>query len=224
MDPITTAIENSIANINTESDSTPAEAPGSVETAADAGNGDGDQNETAPVTDSAEVPDPTAQKPSETPTDKSKADPADKDDLLKELTYTGKRENRLPHSRVRDLVAKARTQTAAEWEGKLKEHTTRLSEYEQVVGRVGQLEDVMFNEPDRFIEILKTRIPGYAERLAAHAAAQGSPDADMPQPDVRLTDGSSTYSVEGLKRLLAWQAEQVEQRVEQRYKPRRSSM
>lgn len=80
-------------------------------------------------------------------------------------------------------------------------------------------------EPKAFLEKLSGYDPRYKTFLEtpaapAHAAV---PDAKMPEPDVVLNDGSRTYSLEGLQKLLEWNTAQVESRlmpkVDERLKP-----
>lgn len=130
----------------------------------------------------------------------------------------------------------------------LPELQTKVSDYETRLDRVGEFESVMANEPERFLPML-AKIPAYREffelvewaynaRQATQqpAGATQQPQAGgnlpqpsatagdgMPEPDEELSDGSRVYSMDGLKQLLAWNAQQVESRVtkqvEDRYRP-----
>ncbi len=150
---------------------------------------------------------------------------------------TGK-ENRLPHSRVKSMVMKAEQEAAnkakAEYEPKLAEVTAKVSAYESRLGQVAQFEQVMANDPQRFLGML-SQLPAYkpffdwvaqvqnqAPAQAQQPQGQGQaqdPAGAMPQPDQQLSDGSWVYSMDGLQKLLNWQAQQVEQRVSKRYEP-----
>lgn len=119
----------------------------------------------------------------------------------------------------------------------------QVKDYETRLETVGQFEDIMVNDPTQFLTKL-SQLPayqqffqfvenaynalqaGYYQQPPTGVPAQGQPPAQtedaMPEPDETLTDGSKVYSLDGLKKLLAWNAKQVEGRVsnqfEQRYK------
>jgi hypothetical protein len=175
------------------------------------------------------------------------------------------RENRIPYSRVKKITEKAATEATSEIAeavlgrklnpgekaldvvkqhvAQLPELTTKVTDYESRLERVGQFEEVMANDPDRFLPML-AQLPAYADFFAfvnraieaqnagqplqSNGAAQNQLATEltgdgMPDPDQELEDGSKVYSMDGLKKLLAWNANQTEQRVvkqlEQRYKP-----
>jgi hypothetical protein len=131
--------------------------------------------------------------------------------------------------------------TVKAYVARIPEMEAKVTDYEARLDNVGRFEEIMANDPDQFLGLL-AKIPAYTEffnmiedlynkaqgtqapagDLATQAAATPPPD-DMPQPDEQLADGSMSYSMEGLKQLLAWQAKQVEERVtrqvEERYQP-----
>lgn len=183
-----------------------------------------------------EVPSPTAVKTDFKP---------DFDKLIgvSQRTSDG-RENRIPYSRVTKIVGKAvkdahtvwekthltpTTARAAEYEAKVKDYETRLE-------RVSQFESVMVNDVEKFLGMLST-LPAYKPffarieqafsgqpaQIGQPAASAAAPEDQMPQPDQTLSDGTTVYSMEGLKALMDWQAKQVENRVtkqvEERYRP-----
>lgn len=186
------------------------------------------------------------------PAGKSSDAPVEDDDedslFSKRYGVTGKSvtggENRIPYSRVKKIVAKSEKEAAAklkaELEGtytpKLAEFETKVRDYEERLGKVAQFEHILENDPKQFLTML-SQVPAYKEffayidRLSAGQGAgrpnpspgnAGIPEG-MPQPDVPQPDGSSVYSMEGLQKLLEWQAKQVEDRVQkqvtQRYAP-----
>lgn len=173
--------------------------------------------------------------------DKTKKEPEDFDKKYGlDPTYPSGRENRIPYSRVKQITKKAVKDARKEWEAehtpKFQEYETKVKDYESRLERVGRFEQVMMNQPDRFLEML-SKVPAYSrffkavedafagkfEEGAPSTGGAAAPTSDMPQPDQTLSDGSKVYSMEGLKSLLEWQAAQVEQRVtkqvEERYKP-----
>lgn len=150
------------------------------------------------------------------------------------------RENRIPYSRVKKIVAKAekdaetrlRKELETSTTPKFTELETKVKDYEGRLERVAQFEQILEQQPREFLGML-AKHPAYKEffEFVERAAQQGqtaeaptqAPVSDMPQPDQKLEDGSMVYSMEGLQKLLEWQSSQVEQRtikqVEQRYKP-----
>lgn len=158
----------------------------------------------------------------------------------------GERENRIPYSRVKSIVAKAEKEAKdvafKEYEPKLQEATTKLSQYEGTLQEVAKFEQVMTTDRDKFLGML-SQVPIYkdffdqyrqlvefyqnAQTPAAgtQAAATGQPaEGDgKPQPNEQLADGSWVYSEDQLDRLMEWRERQVEARItkqiEDRYKP-----
>lgn len=161
------------------------------------------------------------------------------------LTITG-RENRVPHSRVKQMVEKTRKETEdrvrKELEGattpKITEYETKIKDYEERLSRVSQFENIIENDPRQFLDML-SKVPAYKqffEYIGQLAAAQQGTqptqqphlsDAGMPQPDQTLSDGSKVYSMEGLRARDEWLAKQIEERavtqaetrLSQRYAP-----
>jgi hypothetical protein len=131
---------------------------------------------------------------------KEEPKPLADDDLGPEKDKHG-RENRLPHSRVKVMVSKAEergyTKAKTEYEPKLQEVTTRTKQYEDRLEAISNVETIMFDHPDKFIEILPTLNPRYAEILMAAKKAQ--------QEEAPVLDGTP----EALEKRLAWEREQA---------------
>lgn len=145
----------------------------------------------------------------------------EKEHGIKAKTADG-RENRLPHSRVVKITENAVKKVTST----LKEaHAAELKQRDDHIARFGEVEQVMFNDPDSFLEVLKT-IPGYAERLKPAAPVQTHTNTPPP-PDAENADGSKGYSPAGLQALLDWvRTDAVEQatakaeaRIAKRYEP-----
>lgn len=190
-------------------------------------------------------------------------EPQDEFERLAGMTQMGVagRENRIPYSRVKKITEKAvsdlaevavgRKLTAGEKAidvvrahvAQLPELQTKITDYEARLSTVGQFEQVMANEPQRFLQML-AKLPAYSDFFALvekayyqqPGVAQPDPNAAtvqpqlpatgeeaMPEPNEELEDGTKVYNMDGLKSLLAWQARQTEARVskqiEERYKP-----
>lgn len=147
----------------------------------------------------------------------------------------GDRENRIPYSRVKSIADNAVKKAVEPFQTELKtakdqltQYEAKVTDYEQRLTAVAQFEQVMQSDPTRFLNILN-QIPAYREIFAslqsqaAQTANSGNPSDQMPEPDTQNADGTQSYSMEGLKKLLDWQAKQVETRVtgqvESRYRP-----
>lgn len=121
----------------------------------------------------------------------------------------GQRDNRIPYSRIRKIVANAKTK----WSEKLTgEHTKELSARDEQIkanaerqAQFDAAEKLIASDPDRYIQLLGQIYPdkykGFtkAEVKAAVAAAQEKPQE--PQPDVKYEDGSLGYSPEQFAKL-----------------------
>lgn len=152
--------------------------------------------------------------------------PAEVDELAKELGLEGARrpdgrEQRIPYSRVKEMIEKKLQKATTEWEAKAKEHTDRLSTYEQERQHYATVQQMIEHQPEAFLQALAQANPAYRRFIADAGAIKAPVDApaSMPQPDVDIGNGQRSYSVEGLNKLLAWQAQQVEQKVTQRFAP-----
>jgi len=165
---------------------------------------------------------------------------------LQSQSVTG-RENRIPYSRVKKIVARAEQEATAKAkkdleatpQPKLVEYETKVKDYEDRLGKVAQFEQMIEFQPKEFLNFLST-IPAYKEffdhiNQLATAQQQAQPKteeayldpATMPQPDEKLSDGSMVYSLAGLAKRDEWLARQIEAkalaaaeaRIAQRYKP-----
>jgi hypothetical protein len=135
-------------------------------------------------------------------------------------SHTNGRENRIPYSRVKKIVENAEKAAITPLQTKVTEYEGKLKAYEAGFNRVAQFEHTMLNEQPKFLQML-SQIPAYqpffraVQELQSQAQkqAQTQPqvvDNDpMPQPDA---DG--TYTMDGLKGLLDWQARQVRAQVQ----------
>lgn len=168
---------------------------------------------------------------------------SEEDDFLSKLgvqskSFTG-RDNPIPYSRVKKIVAKAKAEAkeaaVKEFESKygtekLQPLETKVRDYEDRLTKVAQFEQVLEHDPDTFLQYL-SQIPAYAPFFQAvrdlYAKSSGGaaeapadkntfvddPSDPMPQPNKPQPDGSRVYDLEGLNQLMAWQSRQVEKRV-----------
>lgn len=194
----------------------------------DASTSDDQSSETAEVASPAA----TAQKAAEAGDDFSKKFG------IASQSVTG-RENRIPYTRVKKIVEKNERDTIArvtkeledKYTPRVTEYETKVKDYEGRLERVAQFEQILENDPKQFLSML-SNVPAYkpffdfitkaAKTVQPQSEIPAVPDG-MPQPDQALADGTSVYSMEGLQKLLQWQAENVEKRVtaqvSQRYAP-----
>ena len=156
-----------------------------------------------------------------------------------------KRVNSIPQPRVKQMIAKKEkaliatiakelgiTKAEAELQledvlGGLKERGTKITDFETRFQGIDAVESIMANDPDRMMEMLGTLNPGYKQyakqlQQAAQAAQQVDTDPE-PEPDYDLGNGQKTYSLEGMRKLRAWERRQgvkeMEAKFADRFKP-----
>ena len=129
------------------------------------------------------------------------------------------RENRLPHSRVKQMVSKAVKDTEATYTPKIQEFEAKVADYEGRLQKVAEFENLMVNDSTKFLQLLN-QLPQFQELLRPVFQPQVQQeqvytpqDDGMPQPDYELSDGSKVYSMEGLKQLNTWNREQARREV-----------
>ena len=247
------SVDTSSDDVSTDTSSVEASSETPTETAQDA-------SET--TQDASTGYDTTA--PGNAPTEPS-SDPKDPFEELAGVPKVGigGRENRIPYSRVQKITERAVSNAIETALGRklnpgekgvdaikttlarVPELEAKTSDYESRLEKVGQFEQVMANDPDRFLQMLE-RLPAYKEFFSfvrnalqgggtpeQGAQAQAQPTqvddlAEMPQPDEELPDGSRVYSMEGLNKMLAWRdsrvASQVRKELAQEFEKRYSPM
>jgi hypothetical protein len=244
-DVITDSVNDAVADSELEVETPEVVTEEPVEEASEPAAEEPATEETSINDASAEVSSPAAGKTEEEPQDEFA-----KLAGVSQVGFGG-RENRIPYSRVKKITEKAvsdlaeaalgRKLTAGEKAvavvkahvAQIPELTAKVTDYESRLETVGQFEQVMANDPQKFLTML-AKIPAYSEffefvQKAVEAAErpapaqtavpeQEAPATDgMPEPDEELVDGTKVYSMEGLKKLLAWNASQVESRVTNNY-------
>jgi hypothetical protein len=151
-------------------------------------------------------------------------------------SHTNGRENRIPYSRVKKIVEGAEKRAIEPLQKQLAELTPKIQEYEQRLTQVAEFEQVMANDPGRFLDMLST-LPAYSQFFqlveqfvtSQSQGVQPAPEqvaqdimANDPMPEPDDEDGTG-YTMEGLKKLLEWNSRVVESRVtkqvESQYKP-----
>jgi hypothetical protein len=157
-DAITEPISDDVASVDTGVTPDPEVAPEG-------------QPEPQDATDSTEVGSP-ASKPAE-------AAPVDEFDKRFGLPgqQPGGRENRIPYTRVKAMVKKAEEDSKAnalkEFQPRLTEFEAKVKDYEGRLTQVAQFEQIMTQDPDRFLGML-SQLPAYKNFFDTVAAlAQG---------------------------------------------------
>lgn len=157
-----------------------------------------------------------------------------------------RRENRIPYSQVKKIAENAQkkvaealglTSIAADKPliDQVKTHVARFSEIEQenqgyktAIGEMNQVEQIMLNRPEQFLELLPHINPKFAELLGTRkSGGQKEVPAELPKPDVKIKmpDGSDaeTFSPKGLQDYIQAVISQTEARVKSevdgRFKP-----
>jgi hypothetical protein len=209
---LTSVIEDSLTDATLPEDPIP-DTPDPVD-AAPAASSDS-------ISDSVEPEDPSVPSPAA----KTATTPED-DEFAKKYGIPGQsatgRENRIPYSRVKkiadraakDAVTAKETELKGTYDKQLTEFQGKVQQYEGRLQQVAQFEQMMATQPREFLNRLAS-IPAYRE-IFQSLMSQGQPqqappdpNADMPQPDQQLEDGTMVYSLEGLKALNAWNREQA---------------
>jgi len=133
----------------------------------------------------------------------------------------GQRENRIPYSQTKRIIANAKTKWMAEQEAKGVPEVKALKEWrEQHEPKLKALEAyenadrLATTDPDRYLEMLAKANPAYQKFLTPKEAPKpsGNGHDPRPEPDVQYQDGSRGYSPEGLGKLLDWTARSAESR------------
>ena len=192
----------------------------------------GGESQVAPVKQHVEAQTETQ---TETDPDDFESYPAERVDSLQR-----KRENAIPHSRVKTMltkreqkvigeVAKALGISKAEAElklddvlGGITERSGKLTEYESQMRNFAAIEEIMAADGDRYIRMLAQVNPQLYGKFAAllDQAPQQTPqrqpvvdDDPEPEPDYPIDpnnpNGPKTYSLEGLRKLRAWDRRQA---------------
>jgi hypothetical protein len=199
--------------------------------------------ETKPAIGADGQPKETTSDTAEKPDDEGKPEASEEDAFATEHNLKPKdkhgRENRLPYSAVKRIVGTAERKLAQTVIGRDVQKgedprtliTTHLGGLQETIREHTEEKDrinALFERPERFLEVLRTINPRYQELLGdpatgvrsrGEAAAREPVPTDMPEPDVEFGEGERTYSVDGLRRLLAWNTDQVEQRILKEVRP-----
>ena len=184
------------------------------------------------------------EKPAPT-TETQTVDPDDFDTVEAERTDTlgRRRENSIPHSRVKAMIAKkertiianiakelgiSKAEAELKFEditGALTEKNTKFTEIESRVNVADTVGAIMEQDDERFIRMLAQANPKYQRYLTvldqpAVETKQQTVDDPEPEPDYDLGDGRKTYSLEGLKKRDEWKERQLERKFDKKLSDR----
>jgi hypothetical protein len=129
------------------------------------------------------------------------------------------RDNWLPAKTIEGMLDRYMSEHRTTWDTERGTLDTARTTLQQ---QIDHLKRAVAGDPRAFLAEIAQMDPRYQAFLEAPAPAPSAARA-MPAPDVRLADGSATYSIEGLKQLLEWNTQQVEAKllpqVDERLKP-----
>lgn len=205
------------------SDSSDGGEGGDVDTSSD----DVVQTETSGAEETTETAEPEVVAEPEAEAAVTEEPKADAPEWLKELgpaTDKKGKENRIPYSRtvkiVENQVAKQIAAKEAAWTAEKTEISGRVTEYEDRLSKIADVEEIMFGDQPRFLQML-LQIPGYQQAIeglyeGGRKLPSNDPNSEEPQlqygPDGKVDPAS-------VKALMEWQASQTEKRVLDRMQP-----
>lgn len=203
---ISSAIADSGASTTTETTETPTETTEITTETAESATSDPQ----ATATDTTTVEEPVADAPT---APEGQTPPEDTLETL-QSELAGKRDNRIPYSRVKKIVENAEKKAREAVEA-----TYKTPEFQNSM-RAIELADA---NPEQFLSALAQSDPRYAKLLAplrggggeATAAAKKTPPADI-KPNIQLSDGTLGYDAEAVNGLLERQAAQLRQEFDER--------
>jgi hypothetical protein len=161
--------------------------------------------------------------------------PAEVDELAAELEALGikapkegERENRLPYSRVKKIIANSRKKLVEAHTGELKTREEKLTAAEKRLKDFDAADNLLKTDPDRYLQLLATVNPRYQQYLGvAHKGQQPEvvqqpvvKNEPAPGPDATFADGSKGYSAEGLEKLREWDRRQAVQEAQKLFDAR----
>jgi hypothetical protein len=128
------------------------------------------------------------------------------------------REHYISRSKVLQMIGSGLKRGQARWDG---ERTAIETERTALRGHLEQLRAGVSGDPKAFLSELATHDPRYKAFLEPAAPAPAAAQiADMPKPNVPLGDGSFTYDVEGIQKLIEWAVDaKMMPKVDERLKP-----
>ena len=148
--------------------------------------------------------------------------PAEVDELAAELEALGinapkegERENRLPYSRVKKIIANSRKKLLEAHTTDLKTRDDKYTAAEKRLKDFDAADNLLRTDPAKYLEMLAVLNPAYKQYASGQQQqqqvvkpAEVKPDP-APGPDATFADGSKGYSAEGLEKLREWDRRQA---------------
>lgn len=212
-DNLESIISNSISSLP-GSDASSSVSESVTDTPVGGASDDSVNIDDSPTADAQVIPDVADATPPAAPVAEPEAPPVVSDDTLDSLKaeLAGKRDNRIPYSRVTKIVDKAvATATAvAKQEAEASVAQYRTPEFQNGLTAMRVADE----SPEQFLTALAQADPRYAALLqgsslvapkapAGQPAAQQAPAEGSVEPDIQLSDGTLGYSADAIKRVLA---------------------
>ena len=128
------------------------------------------------------------------------------------------RDNRIPYSRMRKIIANALKKRGDVHELSKKELNEKITALTERTGYMDTVDQMIVQDPEKYIGELARMYPTLYGRFAKGGTETKTEkvadpkDDPKPGPDLTYTDGSTGYSPEGLDKLLEWNARQAETR------------
>lgn len=129
------------------------------------------------------------------------------------------RENRIPRSKVLQMISSGLRRGADKWGT---ERTALEGERDALRADVDAMRAAVQGDPVTFLKELSRIDQRYATYLPQAKAPEppaAPPAPEMPGPDLMLPDGAQTYSLDGIRKLLEWNTQMVRADVDARLKP-----
>lgn len=129
------------------------------------------------------------------------------------------REHYISRSKVLQMIGSGLKRGQARWDGERGALDTQLK---SAHADLDEMRSDIQGDPKAFLRKLSSYDPRYTAFLEPAAAAPPAQTrvAEMPGPDVPLPDGSKTYSVDGIQKLIEWAVDaKMMPKVDERLRP-----
>jgi hypothetical protein len=192
------------------------------------------------VLDTLETADARASEPTQEPTPTPSAAPtdgtpppstakqlSDAEQLLREQGYHTERkpdgrEHWIPRSKVLAMIESGLKKRAEGFTKERADIESRLKAAQTDAEAAQRFRQLMQQDPQGLLTYMAQLDPRYQAFLQQEPQArreQSQADDPEPPPDIDLGNGRFTYSLDGIRKLRAWDARQTERKLEERLKP-----
>lgn len=130
------------------------------------------------------------------------------------------RETWLPYRTMHKLLEDYASERGQTWASEKSAFQQQIDAAKTAEQYLQEVRTSIQGDPQQFLAQLAQIDPRYQVYLQPPSAPRETAKAEaMPEPDLPLADGSRTYSIEGIQRLLAWHAKDVEAKMDARLQP-----